>query len=331
MTETEESSLFNVVEETTSLSPNALEELRSLSNLCVDSAEYDRFKVYYPHDALMNPTLILQAIRTSDEYRKLFETICNKGKTAAVTEGTREAWVMDRVLVEWAFEVLEEVPGNVIVAVDPRLSFSTKRTIAKARSLSALLKERGVPLNRAIHELKQEDGFKCNATLVFSMVQAAKAAAEGAAIVTPFVSRTDEWYRARASTSPESATGAAGRGVELVREVYNYVHANRIKETAVAASSLHSVDQILQLAGCDSLTITPELLCELVRRPVESVKRALSRSHVETKYPAKPCGEDEFRWELNSNAMATDLLADGIRGFAGDMSKLEEAVREYVS
>ena len=306
---------------------NLLEQLRLMSTVVADTGELDAIKQFTPEDATTNPSLILKAVETGQYDDKLTDIIHQ------VSEHTTESKIeeiSDRLIVAMGCEILNYVPGRVSTEVDARLSFDTEKTVAKARKLIALYKKAGIGKDRvlikiaatwegirAAERLKNE-GIECNLTLIFSFAQARACAEAGIYLISPFVGRILDWFRAHNTEieyRPEEEPG-----VVQVKQIYNYFKQHGY-QTVVMGASFRNTGEIIALYVCDRLTISPTLLNELANT-VGNLNLALN-NHLEQKTTPSPIQEAEFRWQMNADAMATEKLAEGIRGFAADQEKLE--------
>ncbi|MFO1300830.1 MAG: transaldolase [Burkholderiaceae bacterium] len=306
---------------------NALEQLRQFTTVVADTGDFNTMRAYAPRDATTNPTLILKAVQ-KPEYGALV------AQTVAAHRGEPVADLCDQLLVRFGREILSIVPGRVSTEVDARLSFDVDATIAKARRLVGLYEEAGVGRERVLikvastwegiraAESLENEGIHCNLTLLFSFAQAVACADAGVTLVSPFVGRIYDWYRKRDGVdyAPDDDPG-----VQSVRRIYGYFKRFGYP-TEVMGASFRSTGQVLALAGCDLLTISPELL-EQLRGLKEPIARKLDPASVrEEAIERVRFDEKHFRWALNEDAMATEKLAEGIRLFAADVRKLEALV-----
>ena len=303
---------------------NSLEQLKQFTTVVADTGDFNSMRAYAPRDATTNPSLILKAVQ-QDAYKPLFS------ETVAAHKGKPVAFIVDRVLVRFGLEILKIVPGRVSTEVDARLSFDSKATIAKAHDLIALYEAAGISRDRVLIKIAstwegivaatvlEKEGIHCNLTLLFSPIQAAACAEGGITLISPFVGRIMDWYKKRDGKdfAPEDDPG-----VQSVRYIYTYYKHYGYK-TEVMGASFRNVGEILALAGCDLLTISPDLLNQLqsMNEPVERKlipveKAAIAPIQLDVSEPA-------FRYALNADAMATEKLAEGIRAFAVDSGKLE--------
>ena len=303
---------------------NTLDQLKQFTTVVADTGDFNSMRAYAPRDATTNPSLILKAVQ-QDAYKPLF------GETVAAHKGNPVDFIVDRVLIRFGLEILKIVPGRVSTEVDARLSFDTKATIAKARELIALYAAAGIGKERVLIKIAstwegiqaatvlEKEGIHCNLTLLFSPIQAAACAEGGITLISPFVGRILDWYKKR---DGKDFTAEEDPGVQSVRYIYSYYKHYGYK-TEVMGASFRNIGEILALAGCDLLTISPDLLNQLqgmnepvVRKLIPAEKAAIAPIKLDTSEPA-------FRYALNNDAMATEKLAEGIRAFAVDAGKLE--------
>ncbi|WP_454764247.1 transaldolase [Cupriavidus campinensis] len=314
---------------------NQLEQLRQFTAVVADTGDFQLMKQYMPQDATTNPSLILKAVQ-KPEYRPLLEQAVRDHHGSAGLNA-----VMDQLLIAFGCEILAIVPGRVSTEVDARLSFDTQASVDKARHLVGLYEQRGVARERVLikvastwegiraAEILQRENIRCNMTLLFSLVQAVACAEAGAQLISPFVGRILDWYKKQAGDKWDAAANVGDNdpGVRSVRQIYDY-YKSFDHATEVMGASFRSTGQILALAGCDLLTISPELLEQLAAGQ-GTVERKLSKDHAQAANVARiVADEPAFRWQLNEDAMATEKLAEGIRLFAADAVKLEKLVGE---
>lgn len=306
-----------------------LEALRRHTTVVADTGDFEAMRALRPTDATTNPSLILKAVQ-KEAYRPLLEQVVRDHRGAPLAELT------DRLLVAFGREILNIVPGRVSTEVDARLSFDTRATVERGRGLIALYEAAGIPRERVLIKtastwegiqaarLLQADGIRCNLTLLFSLPQAVACADAGVQLISPFVGRIYDWYKKAAGADWVEAerAGANDPGVQSVTEIYRYYKRHGIT-TEIMGASFRNKGQILALAGCDLLTISPELLAELDGAQGDVPVR-LTRDDEAGEVPARrPADEVWFRTELNANAMATEKLAEGIRLFSADAIKLD--------
>uniref|UniRef100_A0A1I8HFP3 Transaldolase n=2 Tax=Macrostomum lignano TaxID=282301 RepID=A0A1I8HFP3_9PLAT len=306
----------------------ALEELKKYTIIVADTGDFDAIKTYQPTDATTNPSLILAAAKMP-QYKQLVDSTVSSSATL------EEA--MDRLFVAFGLEILKVVPGRVSTEVDARLSFDKDAQVAKARRLIKLYADAGIAKERVLIKLSstwegiqaakllEAEGIHCNLTLMFSMPQAIACAEAKVTLISPFVGRITDWYGKKLGVS--SFDRESEPGVRFVRGVYNYYKKFGYK-TEIMGASFRNTMQILELAGCDLLTISPALL-EQLRVLSAEVPRRLCSERASQDCPdsaARSLNEAEFRWQLNEDEMATDKLAEGIRRFAADAATLEKQI-----
>jgi transaldolase len=312
---------------------STLSQLKKLTTVVADTGDFERIKAFQPQDATTNPSLILKAAQQSN-YQNLVESV------KAAHPGMKPNDLIDFILVAFGLEILKIVPGRVSTEVDARLSFDTKATIAKAKHLIGLYESHGIDRKRILIKLAgtwegiaaakelEAEGIHCNMTLLFSLIQAAACGAANAQLISPFVGRITDWYKAKLGSNWSDAEngGANDPGVTSVKRIFHYYKHFDVS-TEIMGASFRNTRQILELAGCDLLTISPELLAELQvsnvnvdqKLHVANAKAELSNEGI---VPLK-LDESSFRLQLNNDAMATEKLAEGIRNFCIDTEKLE--------
>ena len=319
--------------------PCKLDQLKALTTVVCDTGEINSIKKYEPTDATTNPSLIFQAA-SDPEYQYLIDEAIRWGmqKTSEPTQMLH--FIMDKLFVNFGVEILKIVPGRVSTEVDARLSFNTQGSIHKATSLIGLYEAAGIDRSRVLIKLAstwegvqaakvlEKEGIHCNMTLMFSLPQAVAAAEAGATLISPFVGRILDWYKA--AEGVESYPPEKDPGVLSVAQIFNYYKKFEYK-TQVMGASFRNVNEILELAGCDLLTIAPKYL-EMLHNDEGSVPRKLDPSAAQGLDIEKlEFDEPRFRFLLNDNAMATEKLADGIRRFAADTVKLEQHIMDRSS
>ncbi|MEI7865265.1 MAG: transaldolase [Chthoniobacterales bacterium] len=317
---------------------NQLDQLKKLTTVVADTGDFESIRQFSPQDATTNPSLIYKAV-TQPEYAPLLDqaVVEKKGASRSRPELIRE--IVDDLLTIFGEKILQIVPGRVSTEVDARLSFNTPATIEKARKLIALYAQRNVPRERVLikiastwegiraAEVLKKEGINCNLTLLFSLPQAIACAEANVRLISPFVGRIYDWYKAKTG---QEYRGADDPGVKSVVTIYNYFKKFG-HQTQVMGASFRNISQILALAGCDLLTISPELLAEL-RGSDSPVERRLSVEESEKSDLTKtPLDEKTFRWMLNEDAMGTEKLAEGIRKFTEDIIKLEERIAKKLT
>ena len=309
---------------------NQLDSLRELTVVVSDTGDIDAIRQYKPEDATTNPSLILSAAALP-QYAALIDEAIAYGKQQSQDKAQQLVDAEDKLAVNIGLEILKLVPGRVSTEVDARLSYDTEATVAKARKLIALYEAAGINKNRILikiastwqgiraAEILEKEGINCNLTLLFSEAQARACAEAGVYLISPFVGRILDWYKA--NTDKKEYAPAEDPGVISVTKIYNYYKQYGYK-TVVMGASFRNVGEIIELAGCDRLTIAPPLLKTLHETPNAVVRKLAFQGEVQAK--PQPLTEAEFYWQHNSDAMAVEKLAEGIRKFAVDQGKLEE-------
>lgn len=309
-----------------------LSGLKEHSVVVADTGDFAAMRKYQPRDATTNPSLLLKAA-TMPEYAAIVDKVVSDARQLGATPAARMSVAMDRLAVAFGLEILKIVPNRVSTEVDARLSFDTAGSIAKAKTLIAQYEEAGIPRERILIKLAstwegiraaaelKEVGIRCNLTLLFSFAQAVACAEAGVQLISPFVGRILDWYKK--STGRSDYAPAEDPGVVSVTRIYNY-YKKFGYTTEVMGASFRNKDEILELAGCDLLTISPGLLEEL-RSGSGVVGRKLTPAGAQGASLQKiSMDEKTFRWMHNDDAMATEKLAEGIRAFAVDSQKLEQ-------
>jgi len=316
---------------------NTLDQLKQFTKVVADSGDFATLKEYAPQDATTNPSLILAATKI-ERYGNLLEQAVSENKNSGLTGAALIDKITDRLLILFGTEILKIVPGRVSTETDARLAFDTAGVVQKGRDLIALYEKHGTSRERVLikiastwegvraAEILQKEGIKCNLTLLFSLVQAVSCAEAGIQLISPFVGRIYDWYK---KAENREFTGAEDPGVKSTTAIYNYFKKYGHK-TEVMGASFRNPAQILELAGCDLLTISPKLLGEL-QKSEQKVERKLSPEAAQKMDIKKvPTDEKSFRWLLNEEAMATEKLSEGIRLFAADSRKLDTRIAELV-
>ncbi|GIB26776.1 transaldolase [Vibrio cholerae] len=310
---------------------NKLAQLRKLTTVVADTGEIDAIKKYQPEDATTNPSLILKAAQIA-EYAPLIDQAIAYAKTQSNDKAQQVQDTCDMLAVNIGKEILKTIPGRISTEVDARLSYDTERSVAKARQLVKMYNDAGITNDRILiklastwegiraAEILEKEGINCNLTLLFSFAQARACAEAGVFLISPFVGRIMDWYKAK-----EGRDFAASEdpGVLSVTKIYNYYKEHGYK-TVVMGASFRNIGEILELAGCDRLTIAPSLLAELEAAEGELVAKLVDSKGSKAR-PA-PMTHSEFLWEHNLDAMAVEKLAEGIRNFAVDQGKLEAMI-----
>ncbi|MDB6053684.1 MAG: transaldolase-like [Verrucomicrobiales bacterium] len=316
-----------------------LSELKKHSLIVADTGDFGSIKKYQPRDATTNPSLLLKAAQMP-EYKELVVKALNLAKEGSKSPKETVSKAMDLLAIEFGKEILKIVPNRVSTEVDARLSFDTHATLAKARFLIAEYEKAGVSRDRilikiastwegicAAGELKKE-GIKCNLTLLFSFAQAVACAEAGVQLISPFVGRILDWHKK--SSGKEGYAPAEDPGVVSVTTIYNYYKTFGYK-TEVMGASFRNIGEITELAGCDLLTISPNLLEDLQKTEGEVPRKLSPESAAKQKLEKISLDEKAFRWMLNEDQMSTEKLSDGIRVFAADSRKLEKYIEEKLA
>jgi transaldolase len=312
---------------------NQLQALKQYTTVVADTGDFRQLAQFHPQDATTNPSLILKAVQKA-EYAHLLEETVQQHRQEPLDE------IVDRLLVRFGTEILQHIPGRVSTEVDARLSFDTEASVARGQRLIDLYRAAGVPPERVLIKVAstwegiqaaaqlQQRGINCNLTLLFSFCQAVACGQARVQLISPFVGRIYDWYKKSAGSAWDEAasSGANDPGVKSVRQIWQYYKHFGIA-TEVMGASFRNVGQILALAGCDLLTISPELLAQLAASE-QPVQRALDASQAKAANIERvEYDEKQFRWALNEDAMATEKLAEGIRTFAVDAVKLEKLIK----
>jgi transaldolase len=315
------------------MSTNTLEQLKKLTAVVADTGDFASMKEYAPQDATTNPTLIEKATEMP-AYQALLEKAVADGKGGSSSKEERAKAIIDRLLILFGCEILKIVPGRVSTEVDARLSFDVDATIAKARHLIGMYKAAGIDRERILIKIAatwegaqaakivQREGIQCNLTLMFSLPQAVACAEAGARLISPFVGRIYDWFK---KSTGKEYVGVEDPGVKSVKQIYAY-YKKFGYPTQVMGASFRNMGQILELAGCDLLTISPNLLGELKASTVAVSKKLDVETAKKDPISKLPLDEKSFRFLLNEDAMATEKLAEGIRLFSADIVKLENKI-----
>ncbi len=313
---------------------NQLESLRKLTTVVADTGDIDAIKKYQPVDATTNPSLLLKAA-SLPQYAALIDDAVSWAASQSDDAEQQLTDASDKLAVAIGKEISGSIPGRISTEVDARLSFDTEATIAKAKRLVQLYADAGIDKSKILikiastwegikaAEVLEKEGINCNLTLLFSFAQARACAEAGAFLISPFVGRILDWYKK--ATGKDSYAANEDPGVVSVTSIYNYYKANGYK-TIVMGASFRNIGEILELVGCDRLTISPQLLEELANAPGEVAAKLTDNGA--TEQPGAALTEAEFRWDMNEDAMATEKLAEGIRNFAADQEKLETMLKD---
>lgn len=314
---------------------NKREQLEKMTVIVADTGDIEAIKKYVPTDATTNPSLILAAIQNPKYEHLIKEAVDYAKKNSAASDVM--PLLMDKIFVNFGAEILKTIPGRVSTEVDARLSFDVEGSIVKAKKLIELYKEMGIDKERVLIKLAstwegglaarqlEADGIHCNMTLLFSLAQAAHCAESKATLISPFVGRILDWYKK--SENVEGYPAPQDPGVLSVREIYLYFKKYGYP-TQVMGASFRNVDEILELAGCDLLTISPNFLEDLAKSEGKVERKLDPKLANECTQPQLKLNESQFRLMLNDNAMATEKLSEGIRNFAKDAIKLEKILKE---
>ena len=313
---------------------SALESLKAVTTVVADTGDFESIEAYKPTDATTNPSLIYAASQM-EQYQHLIDDAVAYGKEKGADQASQLDAAMDKLCVNFGNEILKIVPRFVSTEVDARLSFDTEATIKKAREIIKLYESTGTSKDRILikiastwegikaAEVLEKEGIRCNLTLLFSFSQAVACAEAGVYLISPFVGRILDWYK---KSTGEDYVGEDDPGVQSVRRIYAYYKKYDYK-TVVMGASFRNTGEIKALAGCDLLTIGPKFLEEL-KGDSEQVNAVLSEEYADANCDEEKLNLDEstFRFMLNDDAMATEKLAEGIRGFCKDIIKLEESI-----
>jgi transaldolase len=311
---------------------NQLDQLKQHTTVVADTGNFHQLAAFAPQDATTNPSLILKAVQQPDYAPLLAETV------AAHRSAPLEA-IVDEVLVRFGREILKVVPGRVSTEVDARLSFDTAATVARAQRLMGLYEAAGIGRERVLikiaatwegiraAEVLERQGIRCNLTLLFAFCQAVACGDAGVRLISPFVGRIYDWYKKQSGAGWDEAAmaGANDPGVKSVTAIFNHYKRHGI-DTQVMGASFRNAGQITALAGCDLLTISPELLAQLQGSEAPLARALDAQAARSLDLPAVHHDEKSFRWALNEDAMATEKLAEGIRAFAVDAGKLDKLI-----
>lgn len=312
---------------------NQLDQLKQFTVVVADTGDYGTLKQYTPRDATTNPSLILKAVE-KPEYKSLVDKVIADGKKNSASGETKIHQIMDELLVAFGLEILKIIPGRVSTETDANLSFDTDALIAKAKRFIALYEKNGVGRERVLikiastwegiraAEMLEREGIHCNLTLLFSFAQAVACAEAKVQLISPFVGRIMDWYKAK---EKKEFAASEDPGVLSVKEIYAYYKKFGYK-TEVMGASFRNVGEILELAGCDLLTISPNLLGELQKNSAPVERKLNPEKSRDAKIEKLSLDEKKFRWLLNENAMATEKTAEGIRLFNADAMKLEQLI-----
>ncbi|MDC3146144.1 transaldolase [Alphaproteobacteria bacterium] len=315
-----------------------LESLKKFSSVVADTGDIDSIQKFSPDDCTTNPSLIFKAVQ-SNKYKKLFDEVLANSKSRKYNKLNDQVdYIADQLAIAFGIELTKIVPGYVSTEVDSDLSFNTEATVEKAKQIINSYEQSGVPRNRilikiagtwegiqAVKKLEAE-GISCNCTLIFSLTQAVACAEAGAFLISPFVGRILDWFKANSSKDYDATNDP---GVESVEKIYNYFKKYNYN-TIVMAASFRNKEEIINLAGCDKLTISPSLLEELNKSEGDLDQKLSQNQSSQIDIDRINVNESSFRWHLNENQMASFKLAEGIRLFNKDLLKLKETIREQL-
>tara|TARA_B110000438_G_scaffold291359_1_gene328203 strand:- start:12410 stop:13474 length:1065 start_codon:yes stop_codon:yes gene_type:complete len=319
-------------------STDQLSQLKQFTTVVADTGDFTSMKAYTPQDATTNPTLILKAVQ-KEKYASILNQAIKDASASGASGEELVDKVADRLLVLFGLEILKIVPGRVSTEIDARLSFNTEASIAKGREIIAMYEAEGIPRGRilikiastweglAAAKVLQAEGINCNLTLLFSLAQAVVAANNGVKLISPFVGRILDWHKASAG---KDFVGAEDPGVQSVTEIYHY-YKRFGHTTEVMGASFRNIGEIQELAGCDLLTISPNLLEELASTNAPLEKKLNSDASANLDIKELNLDETSFRWAMNEDPMATEKLAHGIRSFAADTESLFALLREKLA
>ena len=310
-----------------------LDQLKQFTVVVADTGDFATLKQYAPRDATTNPSLILKAAQMP-EYAWLVDKAITDARKSGATGKALLSQVIDALLIAFGVEILKIVPGRVSTETDANLSFDAAALVAKGRQFIALYDKQGIPRERILVkiastwegiracEVLQKEGINCNLTLLFSLAQAVACAEAKATLISPFVGRILDWYK---KSTGKDYTAAEDPGVVSVKEIYAY-YKKFGHETEVMGASFRNVGEITELAGCDLLTISPQLLGELKASTAPLARKLSPEIAKQSKIEKLPIDEKNFRWLLNENQMATEKTAEGVRQFNADAMKLDQFI-----
>ena len=317
---------------------NKLENLKQYSSIVADTGDIDSIKKFSPEDCTTNPSLIFKAVE-SNKYQPLVDEVIKLSKSRNFNSPLdRVDFIVDQLAITFGIQLANIVPGYVSTEVNADLSFDTKATIAKAHEIINNYEQSGIKKNRilikiagtwegiqAVKQLESE-GISCNCTLIFSLTQAVACAEAGAFLISPFVGRILDWFKSNTDVTYNDSNDP---GVESVKKIYHYFKKYSLN-TVVMAASFRNTSQIIELAGCDKLTISPALLEELSSTHGEITQKLKSEDSSSLEIERIKINESAFRWHLNENQMASFKLAEGIRLFNKDLSKLRDLILNQI-
>jgi len=312
---------------------NQLEQIKKFTKVVADTADFESIKDFKPQDATTNPSLVYAATQ-KQQYGHLLDEVLKDRKSSGLSGQAQIEDVCDHLLVQFGSDILEIVPGRVSTETDARLSYDVEGSINKARRLIELYAAKKIPRERVLIKIAstweglnaaeqlQKEGIFCNLTLLFSLPQAVRAAQAKVQLISPFVGRIYDWYK---KENKRDYIGSEDPGAQSVTEIYTYYKKFDIP-TEVMGASFRNTGQILELAGCDCLTISPELMEELAKSNAPVERKLTPEKAKSANIEKLQLDEKKFRWMLNDNAMAYEKTGEGIRKFAADVIKLEKFV-----
>jgi len=315
---------------------SALDQFKKFTTVVADTGDFEAIKKYQPQDSTTNPSLVYSASQLP-QYKHLVEEAIEYGKKHGKDTNEKTLIALDKLAVNFGVEILKIVPGRVSTEVDARLSFDTEANIKKARELIALYKEAGIEKERILIKIAstwegiqaakqlEKEGIHCNLTLLFTLAQAVACAEAGITLISPFAGRITDFYKKR--DNKDHYAPEEDPGVVSVKNIYNYYKYHGHK-TVVMGASFRTKEQVIELAGCDLLTVSPSILEELTKSNTEVVQKLDAKKA--TAVPKLDVDEKHFRWLLNEDEMATEKLGEGIRRFAADLRKLEAEIRKKI-
>src|SRR5216110_2102154 len=312
---------------------NQLEQIKEFTKVVADTADFESMKEFKPQDATTNPSLVYAATQ-KEQYGHLLDEVLKDRKKSGLSGHDQIEDICDHLLVQFGTDILEIVPGRVSTETDARLSYDVEGSIKRSRRLMKLYEERKIPRERVLIKIAstweglkaaeqlQREGIRCNLTLMFSLPQAVRAAEAKVQLISPFVGRIYDWYK---KEYQRDYSGPEDPGVQSVTEIYTYYKKFDIP-TEVMGASFRNAGQIRELAGCDCLTISPELMEELSKSTEPVERKLVPEKAKQAKIEKLELDEKKFRWLLNDNAMAYEKTGEGIRKFSADVVKLEKFV-----
>lgn len=316
---------------------NKLQSLKQFTTIVADTGDFESMRAYQPQDATTNPSLILSASQ-QEAYKHLLEQAVKEHANSQLQGAQLVESITDRLLILFGLEILNIVPGRVSTEVDARLSFDTQATIDKARQLISAYETAGISRKRILikiastwegiraAETLEKEGIHCNLTLLFSLPQAIACAEAKVQLISPFVGRIYDWFK---NKNQRDYTSSEDPGVESVQSIYQYYKKFGYK-TEVMGASFRNIGQIIELAGCDLLTISPDLLQQLRDSPGEVTERLTVEAATNSTIEQISLNEKSFRFALNEDPMATEKTAEGIRKFSADIIKLERMITHLI-